>query len=196
MKKILHINQPHDFTESNLRTLQEFIDAGLPDISSLNEEKQKSALSLYLIGKTYSEISRILSVPKEQILYLGHNNGWYQIKQESLHELRERLPARLEEAKLHSKEFLVNLEQFILRTLSKQIETASSYRELDCRLLDRLLKVLDHLEKFSADSGGKSAPPSTAMEQRPESFAKKTLRELAAAKRKEQAMTLKKESKG
>lgn len=191
----MQIPSTHDFTPSDLQVLRAYLDQGLPASDQIDAAKSEVAFNLYLFGKPYSEVARLLSIKKELILYASCKGGWFKIKQDYLSELEERLPARIAEAKAQSKELVLQLFQYFNATLVKQMGVPSAgggeYSEVDFKSLDRLLKIVDAINKFGETGTTTAASPGLAQEVQaaPRPFAGgKTLKELADQRRREVAL--------
>jgi antitoxin component of MazEF toxin-antitoxin module len=148
-----------DITPIELQAIAKFKEDGMPGLITVaqNEVTLTKALDLYLSGKTYHEISKIVNIKKEIILYLGQKFNWYATKIEQLQILDACIKERILQAKLVNQDFVLQIQQFFLKKIGRRMtrfmasgdeETANS---IDRKDLEMYMKSVDLLDKISTE---------------------------------------------
>jgi len=145
-----------DFSPSDLESINQFADAGLPGISAMDQGKIFRARDLYFCGHRYYSIARIFRVRKDLILYLAYKFNWHKEKVEHLAELREQIAFGLAEEKLQHKAFLIKVSQHFRKQIGKQIDAfyANGQLEIDAKEIDRQLKIMGGLNRLNPNETG------------------------------------------
>ncbi len=156
---ILNNGKESDITPIELQAIEKFKEAGMPGLASVaqNEVTLTKALDLFLSGKTYHEISKIVNVKKDIILYLGHKFDWYGTKMQQLQILDACIKERILQAKLMNQDFVLQIQQFFLKKIGRKMtrfmasgddEVADSVALKD---VDMYMKSVDLLDKISTE---------------------------------------------
>lgn len=146
-----------DMTPAELAKIQEFVDGGKLGIATVKDTELVRMMDLYLSGKSYSQISQIMRINKATILYLSHKFDWYPMRQEYLAELERTLATRLIEAKLSSKDFLLQLTHAWQKKIGRKVQAFlrtdddAHASEIDLKEVDKYLKTVEMLHKLSLD---------------------------------------------
>lgn len=154
---VLENGKVTDLTPKELQQIETFKESGLPGITTVNDVVLTKALDLYLGGKTYHEVCRILSVKKEVILYLGQKFNWYGTKMEQLEILDATLKERILHAKLVNQDFVLQIQQFFLakigRKINKYLATGDEEwaNKVDGKDIDRYNKAVELLDKLTTE---------------------------------------------
>jgi hypothetical protein len=145
-----------DMSEKELGRVTRYKNAGLPGIIDVNEDKLAKMMDLYLSGKTYSQISQITGIPKDIVLYLSQKMQWFEVKEEYLLELDERMKIRIIENKLMSQDHLLQLAQMYQKKIGHKITRYLSTGNediangIDLKEVSAYLKILEALHKIGA----------------------------------------------
>lgn len=147
----------HDFTEKDLAVIQEYMEAGLPNIASVDGIKMGRILDMYLSGKTYRQISTIMNIKKELILYLAHRFKWFEVRKEYIEDLERNMRSQLIETRIRSQDFLLQLmsmwQKKIGTNISKYLATdnVEFANNIDLKEVDKYLKTIEILHRISTD---------------------------------------------
>lgn len=156
---VLNSGKETDITPKELQKVAEFKEAGMPGLASVaqNEVALTKALELYMGGKTYSEISKIVGIKKDIVLYLAHKFDWYNTKIEQLQILDANIKDRILQAKLVNQDFVLQIQQFFLKKIGSKMtrfmatgddEIANS---VDRKDLEFYMKSVDLLDRISTE---------------------------------------------
>ena len=155
-----------DLSELDLARVEKYKEGGLPGIFQVKEEHLVRMLDLYLSGKPYVQISRILKLDKTIIMYLSQKYGWYVARQEMHHELEATIRNRVIESKVIAQDFLLQLSHLFQKKLGKQIRSylatddESHANAIDPKDVAQALKIMETLERMSSDVAiGKPVAP-------------------------------------
>jgi hypothetical protein len=158
--------QATDMSERNLKRVESFKEAGLPGILQIKPEDVARMADLYLSGKTYGQISQIVRINKDMVMYLAQRYDWYNVKQQYLIELEEAMRPRVAEARLMSQDFIMQLQQFFEKKIGKNIrrylatDSDDIANELNLKDVAAYLKTLESLTKVMNESTNPSSKPS------------------------------------
>ena len=164
-EKLPELIKSTDITDSEMAKINKFIEDGLPGIGTVNETQLYRMYELYLTGSTYSQIAVTLGLKKIIVLYLAHNNDWYNSKKEYLNEIQEKIKNRVVESKLRSQEFMLLLVQAWQKKISKNLNKflATNDEEhmerVDLKEVAQLMKaieIVNDLDNTGKDSKGKT----------------------------------------
>jgi hypothetical protein len=160
---VLKNGKETDITPTELLMIEKFKEEGKPGLLTVaqNEVTLTKALDLYLSGKTYHEISKVVNTKKDIILYLAQRHDWYGTKMQQLEILDAGIKERILQAKLTNQDFTLQLQQFFLKKIGRKMtrfmasgddEVANSVDRKDIELYIKTVDLLDKLttEKISA----------------------------------------------
>lgn len=146
-----------DFTAKDEEKITKFIESGRPGFATLEESKLLRCMDLYLEGMRYDQISGIMKMKKDLIMYLGKKFNWFEARQEYLMLAEENMRRKLVEAKLKNQEFLLSFTTAWQRKMYKNLNDyhrtgdSSHMNNIDLKEFDRYLKTIDTLYKLSQD---------------------------------------------
>jgi hypothetical protein len=99
---------PIDMTEKEVRSLEEFIEDGMPGLLSLTTEKISRMIEMYYNGQTYHEIALKLGIKKNIVLYISYKHNLYQSKIEHYENLIKSLAEKIDVAQNRSINLIVD----------------------------------------------------------------------------------------
>lgn len=149
------LHKEYDFTEFDLKAIEQFESEGLPGVASIDDKAMINMMSLYLSGKTYREIARITRKKKMLVLYISKKFNWYAKKIEYLRDLEETMVQRTLEAKLMGHDFLLQVKHYFEKKIGSNItrylatNDESFAEKIDLKEIDRYIKTFEALEKLS-----------------------------------------------
>ena len=153
--------QTTDITTTEMAKVTEFIEKGLPGIAEVPDHKLHRMLDLYLSGSTYTQIANILELKKVVVLYFAYKSNWFELKQEFLLEIEEKIKNRVIDAKLKNKEFMLLLVQAWQKKVSKTLHRYLStnvdthMEELNLKEIAQLMKAIEIVNDM--DNAGKTS---------------------------------------
>ena len=168
---VLNSGKETDITPKELQKVVEFKESGMPGLASVasNEVALTKALELYMNGKTYTEISKIVGIKKDIILYLAHKFDWYGTKSEQLAILDANIKDRILQANLVNQDFVLQIQQFFLKKIGSKITRylATSDEEIansiDGKDLDRYQKYVELLDKLTTEKPSTLRQPTVGL---------------------------------
>jgi hypothetical protein len=156
-----------DFTEHDNKKLAEYRELGLPGVVSITEAQLFRMYDLYLGGCTYSQISNMLEIKRNIVLYYSHTNKWYEARTNYLAEVQEKIKNRVADTKIRNKEFMLLLVQAwqkkIGGKLTRYLATNDSQHmdEVDLKEVAQLMKAIDMINELDEEGKNKQGktPP-------------------------------------
>lgn len=157
--------QESDMTESDLIKVKTFMEEGMPGLANVTNAQLYRMYDMYLTGSTYSQISTMLGIKRTVILYLSHNSGWYDSKQEHMREIQESIKNRVAESKVKNKEFMLLLVQSFRKKIGHKLANFLATNDeqhmddIDLKEIAQLMKaieIVDGLNNEGKDSKGKT----------------------------------------
>jgi hypothetical protein len=149
-----------DMTASEIAKVEKYKEEGLPELADVTNAELYRMLDLYLSGSTYTQIASILRMKKAIVLYLAHQNNWFESKQEYLNEIQEKIKARVVDAKLRNQEFTMLLVQAYQKRLSEKLHRylqtgdGANMDTLNLKEVAQLMKAMEMIN--DSDGTGKS----------------------------------------
>ena len=110
-----------DITPKELQLVEKYKEDGLPGITSISDVGIVKALDMYMDGKTYHEIAKILGTKKEIVLYFAQKLNWYQTKMEHIEILDANLKERILQANLVNQNFMLQIQQFFKQKIGHKM---------------------------------------------------------------------------
>lgn len=170
---ILDNGKTTDITPKELQAIEKFKEDGMPGLSALaadeNGVKMTKALDLYLSGTTYHDISKIVGLKKEIVLYLGQKYDWYATKMEVLEILAANIKERVVHAHLTNQHFVLQIQQFYLKKIGSKITRylATGDDEIAAKIdgkdVDRYAKYIELLDKMTTEKIPVSPRPTVGL---------------------------------
>jgi hypothetical protein len=156
--KLAVIEEPTtDLTPRDLEVITEYVEAGLPAVTSIDEIKMVRILDMYLSGRTYRQIGLTMSVPRQIILYLSHKFNWFQLRQDYLIDLDTNSKARVLEAKIMNQDMLMQLQQMWRKKIGSNInkylatDNVDFANAIDLKEVDKYLKTVEMLHRLGSE---------------------------------------------
>jgi len=168
---VLNNSKETDITPKELVKIAEYKEAGLPGLHSVvqNEVTMIKAYELYMDGKTYAEISKIVGVKKDIILYLAHKYDWYNTKLEQYAILDANMKDRVLFSRLVNQDFTLQIQEFFKKKIGRKMtrfmasgddEVANS---VDRKDIEMYFKSVDLLEKLTTEKVPMNARPTVGL---------------------------------
>lgn len=157
-----------DLSPTDLALIKDYEDRGLPDLVRVTDEMVSRMMSLYLEGRPYSDIARIMRMDKVMVMFLSKKFAWFPVRRDYLYELSAGLKDRLAEAELTSQEILMKLQHALRKKMNKKIDRYLStgddthVDEIDLKDVDKLLKTIAALEKKMTILKPKNSTPAVS----------------------------------
>lgn len=158
-----------DFTESDLQRIEEYKEAGLPDIGKVDAEVMTRMMDLYLSGKTYRQISTILAIKKPTVLYLSQKFNWFAVRMDYLRDLEAAIRGRLIESKLINQDFMLQLIQMWQKKIGTKItkylatDNEQFANEIDLKEVSQYLKTVQMLHNIGEGKGSSGGTPAVGL---------------------------------
>ena len=166
---VLNDGTETDITPKELLLLEKFKEDGMPGLGQLTDVKMTKALDLYMSNKTYHEISSIVNLKKEIVLYLGQKYKWYSTKMEHLAILDATIKERILHANLVNKDFVLQIQQFFLKKIGSRITRYLATGDeaiaegIDGKDLDRYQKYVELLDKLTTEKPSTLRQPTVGL---------------------------------
>lgn len=154
-----------DLCDIDFAKIEDFKERGLPGIAKVDDHSLTKMMNLYLDGKPYTQIARVVRMEKALVMYLSNKFGWYTVRKEYLHELEATIRNRVVESKVISQDFLLQLTQFwqkrIGDNIAEYIRTGdkSHADNVNLKEVDKYLKTVEMLHKITSSSPNATKPP-------------------------------------
>jgi len=156
-----------DLTAVDLVEVNRFIESGLPGIASVPDSTIEKIAKLYLEGKTYNQISRILRVPVVIPMYLARRGNWYTTRLRHKHELAASLQGRIMDAQLVTQERLLSLVQHFEKRIGHIVDkfdaTDDATLQVNLKEVDKYLKTVKALQEGMAPKSPKDKTPAVGL---------------------------------
>jgi hypothetical protein len=163
---VLNNGKETDITPKELEAVAKFKEDGMPGLFTVaqNEVTYVKALDLYMSGKTYHEISKIVNVKKDIILFLGHKYEWYNTKMEHLSILDANIKERIIQADLMNQDFVLQIQQFFLKKIGRKMtrfmasgddEAASAVDKKDLEMYMKSVALLREITTEKIPTGSR-----------------------------------------
>jgi len=110
------------FTLREQEEVNNYREAGLPDIIDVTDEKLMSAYDMFLDGIRFLEIAKSLKIKKVQVMYLVDKYKWHDRRMEFLDETELHIKNRVVEEKLRSQTFLMKTMHAFRRRMNKKVD--------------------------------------------------------------------------
>jgi antitoxin component of MazEF toxin-antitoxin module len=117
----------------------------------------------------YHEISKILNIKKDIILYLGKKFSWYATKMEHLEILDANLKERILHAKLVNQDFALQMQQFFLKKIGRKVTRFlatgddEAAKEVDGKDFERYVKAVELLDRLATEKTQLHRNPSVGL---------------------------------
>jgi hypothetical protein len=145
-----------DITTKELQLVETFKIDGLPGITSISDVGVIKALDMYMDGKTYHEIAKILNTKKEIVLYFAQKHNWYQTKMDHIEILDANLKERILQANLVNQDFLLQIQSFFKKKIGHKINNffrtgdEDIANSVDRKDIEMFYKAVDLTDKLTA----------------------------------------------
>jgi len=141
----------------DLQDYRDFIEAGMPAISSLPRESVPKMLDMYLDGYSHREIARFFRTKIEIVLYHADKGNWYQQLIVSVKEVADSSALKLQLYQNKTPEFYMALGGFIRKNMQvsmDQYKRTGDVRILDtinAALVDKIIKIDSFIKDATSD---------------------------------------------
>lgn len=155
MSNLVKKEYPPDMNEHDIRSLEQYIEEGLPGVSQVSQEKLKQAIEMYLDGYTYFDIASRVGIKKKIILYISHKHNFYEMKMDNYKNMMQSLGQKFEVASIKSAYFLTDLMSSIesyYREMLVKYQVSKDPRIMeseDFKKITTYLKVLEQVQKIA-----------------------------------------------
>jgi hypothetical protein len=156
---------PIDMTDKEIKSLEQFIEDGLPGIFNVPSEKISRMIEMYYNGQTYHDIALKLGVKKNIVLYISYKNNFYQSKIEHYENMARNLAEKVEITQNRSVGLLVDamstLENYYRDILDRYAVTKDPriIESADFENFKMYMKCMEMLQKIkNPDSGNGKTP--------------------------------------
>ncbi len=153
-----------DFTPNELALIEQFKNDGLPGVASVDDKLLTRMMEMFLAGKPYPMIASACRCKKALVLFYSQKFGWPKARKDYLAEVELTIYNRLNENKIESQDFLLNLVQTWQEQINKKVKKYTYtgdekfINEIDLKVLDKYLKTLEILHKTGMTSSGDLRP--------------------------------------
>lgn len=147
-----------DMSELDLQRIDAYVADGLPGLYQISDVDIHRMLDLYLGGKPYLQISRILKIDKTLIMYMSQKYGWYAARRELQHETEATIRNRTMQDKVDNQDFMLKLTHYFKKKLGKRIDSYLATDDeahadsIDAKDIAQAIKTIESLEKLTADA--------------------------------------------
>lgn len=160
-----------DLSTKDLELVQKYVDGGLVGVGAVDAKKLTTMLDLYLSGKTYRQISNVVNLPKQVVMYMSYRFNWFELRREYLTDLESSMRSRLIEDRVVTKDFLLELKQMWQKKIGSNItkylatDNVDFANAIDLKEVDKYLKTVEILHRLDADRGpkGSGTPPAVGL---------------------------------
>ena len=146
----------NDFKEDEVERINTFVANGCIGLETLAKDEHKitSMFSLYMQGRTYTEISKISKTKKDLVLYMAAKFNWYEKRMEYLNDIQNKITGKLTTTRIESLNFITNLVQFMHKYYGDEFNNylmtgdKTIIENLDLKMLNQYFKSIEVLEKL------------------------------------------------
>jgi hypothetical protein len=146
-----------DLTEQEQNQVDEFINQGCPDVASVDDSHIHYWYELYLYGKNYGEIAKIVKTSKTLVLYHAQKLNWYGKKLSHYKDLFAEINQKVSNVKLDSVKVMTDLLTRYNREFTNKLNNffasniTNDKNKIDMKDLISYLKIVDTLDKRIGD---------------------------------------------
>lgn len=156
----------NDFTPEEGETVNNFVKSGCPGLAVLaaDEYKINQMFSLYMAGKTYTQISTSLGVKKRLVLYMAAKMKWYEKRMSYINDIQNAMTQKISHTRVQSINFIADLINFHHKLYGEKIQEymatgdEDKIANLDLKSLGQYFKSIEMLEKV-VNPGNIRTPP-------------------------------------
>lgn len=165
-KSVEEVKYPLDMSAKDVEDLKRFQEDGMPGLSTaLTKEKIEAAISMYLSGSSFTEISMTLQIKRPLVLYVAYTNKFYDMKMDFYTNLLTQVKEKTEVATVRGVDFLADFMASIenyYRDIIKQYTLTKDKRLIDSADFENVklyMKCLDYIKDFNKPAGDKKSSP-------------------------------------
>lgn len=146
-----------DFTEDEVRSLQEWKDNNRPGLHSLTQDKAFQWFKLYMAGKTYSEIAQMTNTKKDLVLFVSERHNWMTLKMDHLKDISSNMLQKYQETKVQSLNTMMTmvsaLNKYFGSKYDKYLKTndESILENIDSKMLAQYQKANESIDTIIAE---------------------------------------------
>lgn len=150
-----------DFSQEDLGLLANFRREGCPGLAKIvgeGEEIFLTCFDLYMSGKTYSEISKIVSVRKEIVLFVSEKHNWFEKRISYYSELASHSLQKYQKSKLETVDTMMLLLSAMNDFFKKEgyryhkTKDASIIKNFDQKMFGQYLKSIEIVDGLMQDT--------------------------------------------
>lgn len=146
----------NDFTDDEVGRINTYVSNGCIGLEGLvkDEYKVNNLFTLYMTGKTYTEISKICRVKKDMVLYMAAKMRWYEKRMEYLNDIQNNITKKITETRTESLNFIASLismhHKYYGDAINDYLKTGDRtiIDGLDLKQLTQYFKSIEILEKI------------------------------------------------
>lgn len=145
----------NDFTDDEVEKINTFVQNGCPGLDTLvkDEHRVNSLFSLYMSGKTYTEVSKISKTKKNLVLYMAAKMQWYEKRMLYLNDIQKNMTTKIKDTRTESLNFIASLismhHKYYGDKINDYLRTGDRdiVDNLDLKQLTQYFKSIEILEK-------------------------------------------------
>jgi len=151
-------------TSNEVTALNDFMQAGMPGVTSIRDDQIQTMFTMFMEGYTYSEIAVKVRLKKEIILCLAYKGEWPAKKEEHVNALVSSINNKIEIQRLENANFIVETSAFLRKYFQDQMSQYNKSKDplvfhgTNFKLLDKFMKLYDIMNGKNGD--GNVPPPS------------------------------------
>ncbi len=156
---------PDDFTDKETDSLQKYVKDGCPGLVRIDEIKVTQWFTLYMAGKTYSEIAQATNSKKVLVLYIANRARWGDKRMDYYTDLSENLVKKLQQSKIDSANTVTTmisaLGKYLNGKFTQYLSTnnESIINDMDVKIWTQYNKAVETLDKLLQNSIDRSSEP-------------------------------------
>ena len=141
-----------DFNYEEELALEKFVEKDMPGLTSVEDDTIADLFSMYMKGKSYSELANSLKVKKPIILCLSKQHDWYNKKMNYLTNIQDNIESKLIQTKIESLNFLTDIVGVYHKVMAEKIVEGLAKGKkpdefLDAKELTIYFRALEAIEK-------------------------------------------------
>lgn len=153
-------NMPNDFTKEEKRALTNYVDNGVPGLSSISDSDVFKWFQFYMTGKTYSEIAIAYGIKKDVVLFMAHKGQWFDKRMQHFSDLVSGLGQKISITKVESANTIATMlsgfNKYYNDEFTQYLKTkdAKILEKMNTKLLGQYQKAVDLFEKIIQTNHG------------------------------------------
>lgn len=161
-RSMLPSNIETDMTSKELDMVNQYMEDGLPGIGTVTSDIIAQMLDAYLGGKSYHQLTYILGLKREMVLYLAHKFKWFELKKDMLEQTELRGRRQAVQFRMMNQDFLGQVVDYFKSTIGKDMDaywaSGSRVAKIDLKALEKYLKTVEILDKLYGERRDSRSP--------------------------------------